>query len=204
MKRIPPVVLLFLFAVSAWSADDGGHYAVKGAGTASCGQFLEARRQRTPQYFLFGGWMEGFLSAANLYEPGTFDIVAWQNTDLLATFVAKVCETGPDMPFHLAVARTMNNLLPGKLDRRSAVVGFDGGEGRAVAIYADVVLRLKSALREQGYFDGDDGADDSPALRDALRAFQVDRQLPPTGLPDQVTLVYLFMRPAGGVGNGGR
>ena len=204
MKRILPAVLLLLSAVPAWPVDNDGHYAVKGAGTARCDQFLEARRQRTPQYFLFGGWMEGFLSAANLYEQDTFDIVAWQNTDLLATFVARVCEKSPATPFHLAVSRTMRNLLPQKLERRSSVVGFDGGEGRAVALYADVVLRMKSALRERGYFDGDNSADDAPELRKALRAFQADRQLPPTGLPDQVTLLYLLMQPADGGADGAR
>jgi hypothetical protein len=186
--------MLFLCCVMplpAWPADAEGHYAVKGVGNTTCAGFLEARAALSPRYQMYGGWIDGFLSAANLYESDTFDIVAWQNTDLLASLVASRCEPQPDVPFHLAVSRTMQGLFAQRVRSRSDVVGFAGDDGgRGVALYRTVVERMGERLRSLGYVASADVP--TEALQAALRAFQADRQLPVTGLPDQVTLLYLL------------
>jgi hypothetical protein len=193
------LVLLAVAASPAFAADNDGHYAVKGAGNTTCQDFLAARAEGGQRYFLYGGWIEGFLSAANLYEENTFDIVPWQNTDVLATALAAHCRGRDDTPFHLAVARVMQSEFPDRLKERSALVGMESGD-KAVAVYAQVLRRLQERLRTLGHYDAAPTGADDAATREALRSFQQAQDLEATGLPDQVTLIYLFTQGSSGAG----
>ena len=107
MRTITLLTLLLYFALPALAADADGNYAVKGAGIATCADFAKAKEASEREYFMYAGWAEGFISAANLYEDSTFDIVPWQNTDVLATALASYCRNVPTQKFHLAVSRMM-------------------------------------------------------------------------------------------------
>jgi len=175
----------------AFGADTDGNYAIKGAGNTTCKDFLAARSERGQRYFLYGGWIEGFLSAANLYEQETFDIVPWQNTDVLASALATHCKGRERTPFHIAVSRVMQSQFPDRLKSRSSIVGMESG-GQAVALYAEVLLRVQEKLKGLGHYAAEPSGVDDSATRAALRSFQVAKGIKATGLPDQVTLIYLL------------
>jgi len=63
------------------AADKGDRFAALGAGIASCSRFLEARNSQSKEYFLFGGWIDGYLSAHNQLEAGHYKGATERNFD---------------------------------------------------------------------------------------------------------------------------
>ena len=196
MRTTTLLTLLLYFALPALAADADGNYAVKGAGIATCADFAKAKEASEREYFMYAGWAEGFISAANLYEDSTFDIVPWQNTDVLATALASYCRNVPTEKFHLAVSRMMQEFFPTRLRQRSPLLVL-GTDTKGVVIYAEVLERTRQRLRETGHLDrggeiGEESSDLDEATADALAAYQAEKDLPITRLPDQLTLLYLF------------
>jgi len=185
--------VLLASAAPAIAADADGNYAVKGAGMARCADFLAARERGDEKaVFMFAGWAEGFVSAANLYEDDTFDAAPWQGTDVLAVLLSAACRRTPDDAFHLAVARVMRELFPARLDTASARVVVGEGE-RELVIYDAVVGRVRRRLAALDYLDAaEPDAGWNASAADALGRFQADRGLDATRVPDQLTLLYLF------------
>ena len=54
---------LLACCAGAQAADKNGQFAIKGVGLQTCQEFVSARETQSPQYFKFGGWMNGYLSA---------------------------------------------------------------------------------------------------------------------------------------------
>src|SRR3972149_7601313 len=84
-----------LFAVLCWAlaplpapaADAEGRFAIEGVGIQTCKQFLEARAAGSETYERFSGWLEGYLTAANRYAAGAYDIPPWEATEGLAVIL---------------------------------------------------------------------------------------------------------------------
>ncbi len=185
------VVSLLATCPLAQGADANGQFAIKGAGLLSCKDFVQARKDRTPQYLQFGGWMEGYLSATNRYEGDTFDLVPWQSSAVLATWLTSFCERNPEVQFVRAVAALANTLGPTRLTTRSEALGFEGGETTGY-IYADTLRRAQQRLVDLGLLKGTVSGSLDEGTRAALRRFQGASALDPTGLPDQATLAKLL------------
>jgi hypothetical protein len=171
------------------AADTDGNYAVKGAGIATCAAFNDAREAGGREYYMFAGWMEGFLTAGNLYEEETFDIAPWQNTEVLAAALDSLCKRNPQQKFHLAAAGLMREFFPARLRQQSLPVVV-GGEEDGVVVYQEVLDRVASRLRELDYLGEGMAAGDATAT--ALARYQEAMDIPVTRLPDQLTLLYLF------------
>lgn len=182
--------------VTAHAADSEGRFAVKGAGAARCEDFLAAREGRGKRYFMYAGWVEGYLSAANLYERESFDLAPWQNTEVLVTLLARVCRQAPEESVHTALGGMMQLLYPTRLQRRSPLLALET-DGQGVALYAEVLQRVRTRLAKDGYLDAGAADAASPSALDAATAealarYQQARAIPVTRLPDMLTLVHLF------------
>ena len=186
--------LVGCIAASAMAADENDRFAIRGAGLASCVQFLEARETGSEQYFQFGGWMNGYLTALNRLEEETFDLVPWQSPDFLATALANYCVQNREQSFHNAVFLMAERLKEQRLESRSETVSIaSGGDGQPIRLYQAVIERAIGALGELGFPVSPSGDDfNEEGFRQALTAFQETEGLPMTGLPDQASLLRLF------------
>lgn len=192
MPRLTPSLALWacLAAAPLWAADADGNFAVDGAGRAPCSDLVKAIKDQDGQSIAtFAGWIDGFLTAMNVNQDDTFDLTPWQTTTLSISKMNAFCEANPDMALVNALGRYMNTLMPVRLTQGADLVRVEN-EGRAVFLYPDVLTRMADALLAAGYSlpDGDFG----PGHAATLRAFQTDRGLTPSGLPDQATLNALF------------
>lgn len=180
---------LLLLTAPAAAADRQGRFAVDGAGAAPCTLFLDARTRRDQRYFMFGGWIDGFTSAMNIYERDTFDITPWQSTDLIAAAVAERCQSDRGLTVGAALGQVSRRLMRDRLRARADIL-VAGDSRRGVPIYADTLRQAQTLLKlpATGRWDA--------RTRDALAAFQRARRVPVTGLPDQVTLYLLLTQRA--------
>lgn len=187
---------LAILSLLAWSsvlpaADDNGQFAIKGMGPATCQRFVAARNAQSREYFQFGGWINGYLSATNRYEQQTFDVVPWQSTGLLAGWLARFCQRNPDAPFVRAVAMMVNTLGKERLTARSELVEAQVGD-QVVYIYESILRRVQERLSERGHYTGAATGNFDSQTREALERFQREAGLKLTGLPDQPTLAKLL------------
>jgi hypothetical protein len=194
MSRRHPWALAWVAALAAapaGAADSEGRFMVKGAGTATCGQFLAAQEARGREFVSFAGWLDGYLTHINQREPATFDIAPWQGTELVLAAVSGQCRKDPKVTFHQAAYQVAQGLGPGRLLARSEVVTARVGD-QSVVLYREIVVRIQQRLRLRGLLATDPTGDYDEATVRAVRAFQASRKLAETGLPDQVTLANLL------------
>jgi hypothetical protein len=176
---------------SAWSADENDKFAALGAGVVSCSRFLEARELRSKEYFLFGGWIEGYLSSINQREKDTYTLVPWQSVDVLAGFLAEYCSKNPDHAFLKAVASMAAALRPQRLSTASERIAVSVNQYKK-DFFREVLARMQKKLSERGYYNGETKGDFDKTTATALGLFQRDAGIEVSGFPDQKTLFRLF------------
>ncbi|MBA2492274.1 MAG: peptidoglycan-binding protein [Gammaproteobacteria bacterium] len=191
MKNLISLVILGLFAPGLLHAmDDEGNFAIKGAGVTSCAQYTKVLETKSPELYLFVGWIDGYLTGVNQFQRETFDVAPWQATELLAQLLSRYCEQRPDAQFMLAATRLLQSMFPARLRTSSEPVEMESGAETAF-LYKSVLTRVQEALAERGYDISTDGAY-GPQTQDALEAVQRENDINVTGLPDQQTLMLLL------------
>ena len=181
------------FAATAIAADGQGRFVIKGAGITPCAEFVESAAKRDAKFVSYAGWIEGYLSAVNRYEDETYDIVAWQGTELLMAAMARYCGQNPDVSFHDATIRMATQLRRSGLREKSEILAIPiGTEGKSVLVYAAIIERLQKQLAMLGIYAGPASGTFDEATRAAVQAFQASKGLAATGAPDQETLAHLL------------
>lgn len=169
-----------------------GLSAVDGLGTQSCSAVVQARSDDRTKFVGFAAWMTGFISAANGYEPDTFDLTPWQSPEFAMAQVMSSCQKQPEASFASVVASYVKFLYPNRLQAESKLVAVRNKDQK-VFLYLNVLERTRSRLEELGYQTGNgETAEFSQPFRDALFNFQIKEKLNPSGLPDLVTLARLL------------
>jgi len=186
------VALLVSLAGPAPAADPRGLFSVKGVGTADCQRYLNARKEGGREYFVFAGYLGGYLTAHNQLSEATFDIVPWQTIDTIAGMMSSFCAKNPTANFAVAVTRLVKFLEPERLAVGSETVEAKVGTS-GVTIYRETLRRAQMKLAEAGHYRGTPDGQFTPVTRAALEKFQSAKGLPKTGLPDQVTLLRLLL-----------
>lgn len=194
VNRLRPLggFLLAVCVVSeAWAVDSKGDFAVEGGGGRSCETFTQVAKKRNTDYFLFAGWVEGYVTANNQYAKDTYDYTPWQTTEFLLAALKQYCEKSPKEPFIVAVNGMIGALKQNRLQAKSEVVMVQTDKG-GVALYKATIEAIQQKLADEKLYSGARDGVFSPALKDAIRSFQVKVSLPASGLPDQLTLNKLF------------
>ena len=193
---LAPLILVMGLATAnpALAADDNGKFAIKGGGLQTCENFIKAVETGSQDIALYGGWIEGFVTAQNQHSQNTFDLTPWQTTRTLLQLTQAACkQVQPETRFIDAFAGIFRLLVPGRLQDESEVVGVTNGENYAVA-YRAILQRVQTALRDQGYPISDTNGDfDAEAVKH-LMDYQTKKGLVASGLPDQPTLYSLFFK----------
>ena len=186
-------VILFS-PVQAQAGSSGGdrRFAVEGAGNLDCASFLDSRKDRgSPGYQRFIGFAEGYLSAANLYEPATFDLSPWHNAAAFDLILSNHCETHGEEKLANVLQRMVSSFRPLRIAEFSPMVEVGSGEYRAI-VYETILKRAQAALGQLGYYAGPEDAKYTTDLREGFLKFQRDKQLVETGVPDPATLWTLL------------
>lgn len=177
---------------TAGAADAEGRFAVKGAGLYDCARYAEAFKSKSATFFLFGGWMDGYLTALNEMQDDTFDVTAWESTDLLASMIEAHCRRNPDHNFFAVVRVLAKELSKTRLQQAAPLVSITHQDEDTVILYRDSVMRVQGALKAEGYYEGAIDGDYGERSRSAMRSFQRSLGLEETGLPDQGSLYRLL------------
>ena len=185
--------LLILLVPGTGRANDGNNqFAVEGAGRLDCASFTKARADKgSAEYQRLIGFVEGYLSAANRYEPNTFDLSPWHNAAAFDLILEKHCSENPDEVMIAVVQKMVGALRPLRVANFSPLVEVGTGENRAF-VYEAILRRTQAALRLRGLYDGEEDGNFSPKMRDALLAYQRSADLYETGVPDPATLWTLL------------
>jgi len=185
------LVAAAMAATPARAADGKGRFAVKGAGVASCGKFVDLRAEKSKSVFVFVGWLQGYLSAFNQFTDDTYDVVSWERTEVLLRAIERYCEKNRDQKFYAAAAGLANSLMPDRLKTVSERVKATNGK-ESITVYREVLRRAQAALADRGFYFGKADGLFGPNTRVGFEAFQRAEKIKVTGLPDQITLLRLL------------
>ncbi|TRD11604.1 peptidoglycan-binding protein [Erythrobacter insulae] len=167
-------------------------FAVEGPGILTCSDFLAAQEdKRSLEYQRFIGFAEGYLSAANLYEPNTFDLSPWHNAAAFDLILGTHCQQNESELITNVLQRMVSSFRPLRVAEFSPMLEVGNGEYRAF-VYETILRRAQAALTQLGFYAGPEDAQYSPALKDGFLKFQRARELLETGVPDPVTLWTLL------------
>ena len=173
------------------AATDDMQFAAKGIGASTCQRFLEVKANDRALYYMYLGWIDGYITASNKYIDDTFDLATWQSTELFATAIETQCEKSPDREVAAIVDALTGQLMPGRLTEPSEVVSGEVGDTK-FRIYAEVLRRMQRTLAGEGFYEGAPDGAYGPGTRLAVERFQQERGIPVTGLPDNLTMFHLF------------
>lgn len=187
------VAAVAVAAINAAKADDGtNQFAVEGPGLLACSEFTEARAdKKSLEYQRFIGFVEGYMSAANRYEPNTFDLSPWHNAVAFDLIIQNHCSENPGEPIVAVLQKMVSALRPVRVAQFSKMVEVGAGKNRAV-VYEAILRRAQAELRNRGFYSGEETGEYSPEMRDALLAYQKRTDLFETGVPDPATLWTLL------------
>jgi len=188
------VIALLLHASMAGAADNGGSFAVKDVGLSRCADYTDAvKTKNEAQMGRYVGWLGGFLTAANQRLPETFDLTPWQNSRTLAVYLANHCGKNPELRFGAAVVQLSAALHEDRLREKSDLIPIEHG-GQTHFVYREALRRTQAALADLGMYSGNLDGTFNEATRTALKAYQAQKSLPDTGMPDQDTLFRLLQQ----------
>ena len=185
-------LLLALVPCNARAQEENRQFAVEGVGNLTCSRFAQARENKdSGEYDRMIGFIEGYLSAANLYEPNTFDLTPWHNAAAFGLILENHCEQHPEDTLVSVTQRMVPGFRPLRIARFSPMLEVGDGQNRAF-VYETVLRRAQAALQVLGFYSGPENGQFSPELSAAFRHFQEQRGLNPTGVPDPATLWTLL------------
>jgi len=177
--------------VGARAATADGQFARKGIWFKTCAEYVKARGDQSKLYYMFVGWVDGYITAINQYANDTFDVTFFETSELLAALLDSNCRRNPEAQFFVAVDALTRAIINNRLQEPSPVVEASAG-GQTVKLYAEALRRAQEALAKRGYFSGSADGAFTPETRSAFEAFQKAENMTTTGLPDQLTLLRLF------------
>ena len=196
MRRTAWLAALLLAVAPAAAKDAGGAYAIKGAGQATCADyaaaFAGAGETGGTALLRYAGWLEGYLTGFNHFQDETYDLAPWQTTELMLAMIAKHCVAHPERSFTDAANALALIFYPDRLDAQSDLVRVEAN-GQAVFLYRDLLEVVRARLGKLGHPAGAEGDAFGRTYADALKAFQAQRGLTVSGLPDQPTMNALFL-----------
>lgn len=170
-----------------------GQFAVEETGRMTCAQFVAAKAKGGPAMAQARGFIDGYLTAANRYEPQTFDLTPWHNAAALALILEAHCKAQPAEALAMAAQRLVAGLQPVRLAEPSKLLVVSDGTHRTI-VYEQILRRAQSELIRQKLLAGPATGTFTSATKLALAQFQTRRQLTPTGVPDPATL-WLLLQP---------
>jgi hypothetical protein len=120
MKRLIFAVALLL-PIGGWSNDENGYFRPylmigKAFNFTTCENFVNARVLGREGHFnaqnQFNQWLDGYLTAYDMFTPDTFDIAAGKDIETLDVWLENYCKQHPYNLFNKAVESLTFELYP--------------------------------------------------------------------------------------------
>lgn len=193
MKFVLSLSVMFM-SFSALAADSEGAFNTKGAAKRSCEDFTSTYAEQGAETYLYGGWLEGYITAFNALQQKTFDITPWQTTELMLLMLNKHCTDNPDQKFLDATNIMLQAFLPTRLVTRSDIIEMTINDS-TIYIYQSVLDMTTEALKASGYNVDMAESEFNTSYVKAITQYQQAKGIAVTGFPDQQTLVNLLLVP---------
>lgn len=168
-----------------------GQFAVEDAGRVSCSAYVKARSAKGADQNRMIGFIEGYLTAANRYEPDTFDLTPWHNHAAFALILDQHCRKNPADTLVAATQKMVIAMRPQRLSDFSKLLEIRDGKAHTI-IYETILQRAQTELAKQKLYNGSADGRYTPQLKLALQNFQRSARLTPSGMPDPATLWALL------------
>lgn len=200
--KIGIVAALVAVLLAAPVAAENTQFAIEEYGRVSCEQFATARLNKEgASYARIMGFVQGYMTAANRYEPDTFDLSPWHNAPAFDLILDKHCKDKPKDTLVTTLQLMVSSMRPLRVAKPSPLVKVSDGQNYML-VYEAILRRSEMVLRARNYLISPTpaAATDEPAgpyvfkpeLREAFRKYQHDKGLPATGMPDTATLWTLL------------
>ena len=168
-------------------------FVTKGVGAALCKNQTESVQNNDSQRFLFGGFVQGYVTALNESLSSTFDLTPWQTDTTLGRVLFNYCQDNPNQQFVYAVGRVLISFNSEVLQTPSPLQVIPGVKP-TMLLREDVIKRMIERLVHLGYGDLKVDAGFTSSVKEALEKFQKNEGLEISGRPTQDTLLILFAR----------
>lgn len=194
IKGLEITIVLSLLSHLAWSADEELKFAAKGAGRMDCADFVVSAEKKNTDYQLYAGWLEGFLTSYNQFQPHNYDITPWQTTELMLLLLERQCKEHPEQKYLDATNSLIKSLFPARLVKQDDIVQVSFGSYHGY-FYQQTLLQAKQRLKNLGFYQQEVVADEfKQSDVKAFSSYQKKHGLKVTGFPDQRTLATLFLK----------
>jgi len=191
VSLIVSVISLLVLHQEAMAADTKDQFAVRGVGLIPCQVFEKEREAKSEVYRLTMAWADGYITGLNQQMPDTYDVLAYEGTELVAVVLGEHCKTHPADRVFPVLRSLLQKLHQERVTSYSDKVEVVVGE-RKGSLYKVVVQRLQQSLQGAGQYKGKITSQFDQATIDAVKAYQRSIKFEPTGFPDQLTLWRLF------------
>jgi hypothetical protein len=178
------------------AATGSGSFSVRGIGSQSCKSLVEGTGDKTGGQAvmdMLGSWIAGYLSHGNRAADGTFEVMPISDTRVVSQMVLNVCNANPETMVEPAVATIINSLKSSVQSDDTPIIEITNA-GLTTQIRKGAFLLAQKRLEALGLLpSGSSDGSYGPRTRDALVAFQREKNTQATGIPDAVTLINLFV-----------
>ena len=185
-------VALQASAAVVQAADSKGRFAFRGAGGESCKTALDGMQKDRNEMLIIASWLMGYLTAVNRQQPDTFDVSPLVSPNDLLTAVIGLCTQHPDMTVEGVFNKLLAALAVARNRTDSPLVETKSGKNVA-AVRAETLTAMQAKLIAFGYLKGSPDGTFGPRIEMALKAFQLARHLPETGVADPSTIISLLV-----------
>jgi hypothetical protein len=189
MKRFALAMLFLVAPGICFASDSKGNFMVKGAGIQSCGRYVAEMKARSPTFFLFRSWLNGYLTAYDQFTADTYDIVPGASIDALSAELDAYCKRMPNQPFNDAALGIIMAHKAKRATEKPQTTASTATVPRNPS--RDTVRHLQQALKSRGYYKSAVDGSMGPATQAAIESYQKAEHLPVTGRPDAATMASI-------------
>lgn len=140
MKIVTGFILLLLSHVLQ-ARDFEDNYAVYGAGSDSCGMYLQAMRKGGRELDYFIDWTIGYLSAFNVIMPNTYNILGESDFPTSQRWLERHCQKYPKELFVNALIKLTGVLHP--MRYQSSLKNSSGTKKKSARSIKDIGKAVK-------------------------------------------------------------
>lgn len=185
-----------LFAAApASAADSNGNFAVHGAGSQSCAQYITAvdGQADNQEVLIYVSWAQGYLSSLNRLQQNAFDVLPISGANDIAVLLARICRQNQEVPYANAVLRLARAFAPMQIATDSPTIELTRGD-TTVRVRKAALAMVQQYLKDSGRYGGNVDGVFGERTAEAITEFQGEAEVPQTGLPDLNTFAAILAR----------
>ena len=182
--RVSVLFLGIFLSKPCLAIDQNNDFAVDGLGGEVCSEYLVST-QNTERFSI---WLDGYLSGNNKLKENVFDLTTWQSSKFLVAVIKNICDRTETLRLIDASEILIANLNKVALHSKEKLRKFNFA-GNEKLLYESDLEKITLLLSSKGFLT-DIGNEN--AIIPAIKKFQQEIGLRPTGFPDDATINQLF------------